>query len=78
MSKCDSGSSILRLRALREQLCGKEQEWKSAFEVREEVVQRLVDIHTYSGLDDAEMEVIHEMLGCILEYLQITPDEDTE
>ena len=78
MSKCDSNSSILRLRALREQLCGKEQEWKSAFEVRDEVVQKLVDIHTYSGSDDAEIKVIHEKLSCILEYLQITPDEDTE
>ena len=79
MSKCDeSSSTILRLRALREQLCGKEKEWESAFEVRDAVVQKLVDVHAYSGSDGADVEIIHEKLSCILEFLQITPTEERE
>ena len=79
MSKCsDSSSTISQLRALREQLCGKEKEWESAFEIRDAVVQKLVDVHAYSGSDGAEVEVIYKKLSCILEYLQLTPDEEGE
>ena len=72
MSKCeDAPSTILQLRALREKLCGKEKEWKNAFEIRDVVVQKIVEVHAYASADNAEIHIVHEQLECILNYLQV-------
>ena len=74
----EDSSTILQLRALREKLCGKEKEWKNAFEIRDVVVQKIVEAHAYSSSDNAEIHIVHEQLECILTYLQVSfekPDE---
>ena len=76
MSKCeDTPSTILQLRALREKLCGKEKQWKNAFEIRDVVVQKIVEAHAYAGSEAAEVQIVHQQLECILEYLQLAPDK---
>ena len=53
----------------------KEKEWKNAFEIRDIVVQKIVEVHTYAGIEGAEIHIVHQQLRCILEYLQVPPVE---
>ena len=39
--KCDTKTSISKLRSLREELCKKQVKWKEAFQVKDELVEEL-------------------------------------
>lgn len=71
MSKCETPDTILRLRALREKLCGNDTPWKDAFEVRDIVVEQLCELHLCASEEDADIRIVQQKIVSILEYLHV-------
>ena len=71
MSKCETPDTILRLRALREKLCGNDAPWKEAFEVRDIVVEQLCELHVCANSEGADIHIIQQKIVSILEYLHV-------
>ena len=54
----DTKSGILKLRALRDELCSKQSEWKKAFQVKDSVVEELRVLKELANDADVDREVL--------------------
>lgn len=78
MSNTKVSDTILRIRALREKLCGHDVPWQEAFEVRDAVVEQLRELHACASRDGAELHVVQAKIVSILEYLHVEIERSEE
>lgn len=71
--------SIMRLRALRDQLCTKQSDWKSAFEIRDYVLSELRSLHEML-LDNsvARDDCVQKTVGILSTFEAVKSNKDSE
>ena len=72
----DTKSGILKLRALRDELCSKQSEWKKAFQVKDSVVEELRVLKELANDADVDREVLVGKIDNLL--LLIDPDRQKD
>ena len=73
---CNTKSSILKLRELRDELCGKQSQWKSAFKIKDTLVSELKLLHKNASDPNFNREKIVEKLDALL--VLIDPNRQKE
>ena len=73
---CETKSSIAKLRKLREELCGKQNQWKNAFAIKDAIVSELKVLKEYACDPDSSREAIVKKIDCLL--VLIDPDREEE
>ena len=73
---CETKSSIAKLRALRDELCGKQSRWTDAFAVKDAIVTELKVLKEYASDPDSSKDEIVKRIDCIL--ILIDPDREQE
>lgn len=73
---CGTKDSIIKLRKLRESLCEKQNEWKSAFAIKDMVVCELKSIKESALNPDVSREDILEKIDSLL--ILIDPDRQQQ
>jgi len=73
---CETKVSIAKLRKLREELCGKQKQWKNAFAVKDAVVTELKVLKEYAGDPESSREKLVEKIDSLL--ILIDPDRENE
>ena len=73
---CDAKESITKLRQLREELCKKQEDWKSAFTIKDMIVSQLKAIKESATDPDTSKEDILNEIDSIL--VLIDPDRQKE
>ena len=75
---CETKSSIQKLRKLREELCGKQSQWKNAFAVKDAVVIELKVLKTYACDPDCSREELVVKIDSLLVLIDPDRDQDLE
>ena len=69
---CKTKDSIDKLRKLRDELCGKQDQWKNAFAIKDAVVTELKVLKEYASDPGSSKETIIQKIDCLL--VLIDPD----
>ncbi len=75
---CEKKSSIIKLRKLREELCSKQSQWKSAFAIKDAVVDELKVLKTYACDPDFSRDELVEKIDCLLVLIDPDRQQDLE
>lgn len=75
---CETKTSIAKLRKLREELCGKQNQWKSAFAVKDAVVSELKVLKEFASDPDSNREAIVEKIDSLLVLIDPDREDDLE
>lgn len=70
MSICNISERLMRLRALRTQLCDKEKTWQEAFQLRDWMVNQIKEAYKLSKSDNSTKQDVAERLADILCVLE--------
>ena len=63
---CETKDSIAKLRKLRDELCGEQNQWKNAFAVKDAVVAELKVLKEYASDSESNREAIVEKIDRLL------------
>ncbi|HIL27361.1 MAG TPA: hypothetical protein EYG21_08285 [Nitrospinaceae bacterium] len=75
---CETKSSIAKLRALRDELCGKRDQWKNAFAVKDAVVTELKVLKEYASDSSSSREAIVKKIDCLLVLIDPAREDELE
>jgi hypothetical protein len=73
---CETKTSLAKLRELRDELCSKQKQWKSAFAIKDAVVHELKVLKEYA--DDPESTKNDVVVKIDLLLILIDPDRHQE
>jgi hypothetical protein len=73
---CGTKSSIAKLRALRDELCKKQNKWQEAFDVKDSIVLELNSIMEMADNPEVTKECVIERVDLLLEL--IDPSRENE
>jgi len=75
--KCDTKSSISKLRSLREELCKKQNRWEEAFHIKDAVVEELQSLKELADCPESTKQCISSGIDNLLMLLDPNREDES-